>query len=142
MITFNMFLFLKILVVTVTLFNILYVTYSVYISFIWLIHLIFVVIVTVCNCFDKNVLSFMFLLYLAFYRTSCWNAMFCRIYMHQKTSHIISRQGTYAFQSMQQILVACWQLFVVSYPFLWALHKGYCSCVEGFIKLSPINILP
>ena len=52
------------------LFNILYVTYSVYISFIWLIHLIFVVIVTVCNCFDKNVLSFMFLLYLAFYRTS------------------------------------------------------------------------
>ena len=53
-----------------TLFNILHVTYSVYISFIWLIHLIFVVIATLCNCFDKNVLYFMFLLYLAFYRTS------------------------------------------------------------------------
>ena len=52
------------------LFNILYITYSVYISFIWLIHLIFVVIATLCNCFDKNVLYFMFLLYLAFYRTS------------------------------------------------------------------------
>ena len=52
------------------LFNILHVTYSVYISLIWLIHLIFVVIATLCNCFDKNVLYFMFLLYLAFYRTS------------------------------------------------------------------------
>ena len=60
----------KNLIVTVTLFNKLYVTYSVYISFIWLIHLIFVVIATLCNCFDKNVLYFMFLLYLAFYRTS------------------------------------------------------------------------
>ena len=78
----------KNLVVTVTLFNKLYVTYSVYISFIWLIHLIFVVIVTVCNCFDKNVLSFMFLLYLAFYRTSCWNAMFYRIIYAPKKPHI------------------------------------------------------
>ena len=81
MITFNMFLFLKNLVVTVTLFNILHVTYSVYISFIWLIHLILSLqlryVVVLIRMYSLLCFSFILLFIELLVETLCFAAYIC-----------------------------------------------------------------